>query len=253
MSTGISWCTETWNPLTGCSRVSEGCRGCYAARDSFGRLSHLPMYKGLAIRNSEDGFAEFTGEMRYLPERLYQPLRWKKPRLIFVNSMSDLFHASVPIDFQQRVFDVMEEASHHTFQVLTKRPQLMRSRVLEMYGSTSWPSKHIWLGTSIESDVYSFRANHLRSTPSHVRFLSCEPLLGALHSLDLSEIDWCIVGAESGSRARPMDLEWVREIRDKCMDAGVALHVKQLTGPGGHPIKKIEEFPEDLRIQEYPA
>lgn len=252
MSTGISWASDTWNPLTGCSRISEGCRSCYAARDTLGRLSHLPAYKGLAFRNPDDGFAEFTGEMRLLPERLEQPLRWKKPRMIFVNSMSDLFAHEVPLEYQQQVFDVMEAAPRHIFQILTKRPHLMRDRVAAMYGPKGQPGSHIWMGTSIELNKYVFRADRLRSTQAAVRFLSCEPLLGELPSLDLTDINWCIVGAESGSRARPMDLYWVREIKAMCAEKNVALHVKQLTGTGGHPIKNIEDFPADLRIQDYP-
>lgn len=219
--TGIEWTDATWNPLTGCKLVSPGCQNCYAAQLASGRLSHVPAYEGLAV----DGM--FTGEIRLLPERLDQPIRWKKPRRIFVNSMSDLFHHDVPIDFQQRVFDVMEEAKQHTFQILTKRPEIMRRRVLAIYGPSSWPGEHIWLGTSIESDDYVRRAEYLVQTPAAVRFLSCEPLLGPLSSLDLQGIDWVIVGGESGSHARPMNPEWARDLRDRTLDAGAAFHFKQ--------------------------
>ncbi len=228
MSTGINWTDETWNPLVGCKAVSLGCDNCYAAREASGRLSGHPLYAGLAT----DGV--FGGEVRLIPERLDQPLRWKRPRKIFVNSMSDLFHPDVPDEFVAEVFAVMALAARHTFQVLTKRPQRMasllsssmfadlvteavRGRDSSFLGSLVWPLGNVWLGTSIESNRYVWRADHLRKTPAAIRFLSCEPLLGPLPDLDLTGIDWVIVGGESGPGARSMHPQWIRDIRDRCL------------------------------------
>ena len=254
---------KTWNPIVGCERVSPGCDNCYAARDSAGRLSHTPAYAGLTRRN-EAGVAEFTGEIRLLPERFDAPLRWQKPCRVFVNSMSDLFHPDAPVNFIAHVFGVMAAAPRHTFQVLTKRPQRMAEVVpaicdqsFSEYGSRldcsirkmwsegipvpgdmsyRWPLPNVWLGTSIESDRYTFRADHLRKTPASIRFVSAEPLLGPLPSLDLTGIDWLIAGGESGPQARPMHPDWVRDLRDRCVEAGVAFFLKQWGewGPG-HP------------------
>ena len=228
----IEWTDHTWNPLVGCKAVSPGCENCYAAREASGRLSGLPLYSGLAFGG------EFTGEVRLVPERLDQPLRWKRPRRIFVNSMSDLFHADVPDEFRVQVFDIMAKATQHRFQVLTKRPQEMAKWVQEYYdcdhgGSPvstcqySLPLPNAWLGVSIENDRYTFRADHLRDTPAAVRFLSLEPLLGPVPSLDLIGIDWVIVGGESGPSARPMNPQWVRDIRDRCVAENVAFLFKQ--------------------------
>jgi protein gp37 len=202
----IEWTDATWSPVVGCKAISPGCDHCYAARQASGRLKHLTAYAGLA----ESG--AFTGEIRLLPERLDKPLRWKRPRRIFVDSMSDLFHPDVPDDFIGSVFAIMRRAHWHTFQVLTKRPQRMATWV---NGSIGIP-RNLWLGTSIESDAYAFRANHLRETSAAVRFLSLEPLLGPLPSLSLTDIDWVIVGGESGPGARPMHPDWAREIRWRC-------------------------------------
>lgn len=261
---GIEWTDSTWNPLVGCRWVSPGCDNCYAAREASGRLSGLPLYSGLAVGG------EFTGEVRLVPERLDQPLRWKRPRRIFVNSMSDLFHPDVPDDFIAEVFSVMALADDHTFQVLTKRPQRMADlldtdafidkveravvrraeerqgfsretlRLLKEDGwhtvircmldwdrNLLWPLDNLWVGTSIENDRYTFRADHLRDTPAPVRFLSLEPLLGPVPSLDLTGIDWVIVGGESGPKARPMHPQWVRDIRDRCVAENVAFLFKQ--------------------------
>jgi protein gp37 len=246
VTTGIQWTDETWNPVVGCKAVSPGCDRCYAARLTSGRLRHLPAYAGLA----EDGV--FNGTVRCLPERLDQPLRWKRQRRIFVNSMSDLFHPDVPNDFIGAIFAIMMQAEQHTFQVLTKRPQRMKAYAT---GICFDPAEHpnIWLGTSIESDAYAFRANHLRETPAAVRFLSLEPLLGPLPSLDLTDIDWAIVGCESGPGARPMDLAWVYKLRDKAREVGCAFFVKQLSFGEGRPYHDIIDFPLGLRIREYPA
>ena len=240
---GIEWCDATWNPVVGCKRVSPGCDHCYAARESSGRLRRLPLYAGLA----ECGV--FSGEVRLVPQRLDQPIRWKRPRRIFVNSMSDLFHPDVPEAFIEQVLVVMSRAEQHTFQLLTKRPQAMSAILSKWYhrghlfgddapGATTprtgligngarLPLSNLWLGTSIESDRYAFRADHLRSTPAAVRFLSLEPLLGPLPSLDLTGIDWVIVGGESGPDARPMHPDWASDVRDRCVAGGVPFLFKQ--------------------------
>ncbi|MCL4414159.1 MAG: phage Gp37/Gp68 family protein [Actinobacteria bacterium] len=241
-TTGISWTDATWNPVVGCERTSPGCDHCYAIRDGV-RLQHLPAYVG-TIANGN-----WTGTVRCLPERLDQPLRWKRPRRIFVDSMSDLFHPDVPDAYIQAVFEVMAYAKQHTFQVLTKRPQRMAA-LLGYWHDRGWllgngapgvgtlrpeiigygrtlPLANVQLGVSIESDVYTWRANHLRKTPAAIRFLSLEPLLGPLPSLDLTGIDWVIVGGESGPDARPMHPDWARDIRDRCVAAGIPFTFKQ--------------------------
>lgn len=232
-NSAIEWTDATWNPLIGCEHVGPGCDHCYAA--TLMRRNLHESHRGLAVRHT-DGTARFTGEVRLRPDMLDQPLRWRKPRRIFVNSLSDLFHRDVPDEFIARVFAVMAVAQHHTFQVLTKRPQRMAdlltcrdframvgSEILAMRGMTAatrdaawvWPLPNVWLGTSIENDLYRFRADHLRRTPATVRFISAEPLLGPLPSLDLTGIDWLIVGGESGPGARPMHPDWVRDLRDR--------------------------------------
>jgi protein gp37 len=194
------------------------------------------------------------------PGELDRPLTWTKPRMVFVNSMSDLFHSDVPDQFIADVFDVM--ACHgpiamHTFQVLTKRPQRMAT-LLNQWAETEGyhGSPNVWLGTSIESERYTFRADHLRATPAAVRFLSCEPLLGPLPSLDLGGIDWCIIGGESGPGARPMDLAWARDLVDRCRAADVPVFVKQLGTSWGRAHRRshhdIGTWPEDLQVREMP-
>lgn len=224
--TKIEWATDTWNPVTGCDRVSPGCDHCYAL-DMAGRLK-LMGSKGYQNdgdpRTSGPGFA-----LTLQPDRLDQPLRWTKPRKIFVNSMSDLFHEEVPDDFIRQVFDVMGKAEQHTFQVLTKRPRRLPRLFRDLDGRTTPIPVHpnVWMGTSIENDKYTFRARHLRETPAAVRFLSCEPLLGPLPTLNLDGIDWVIVGGESGPKARPMHPDWARDIRDRCVEADVPFLFKQ--------------------------
>lgn len=276
MSTTIEWTDETWNPVVGCDRVSPGCDHCYAI--GVAHRAMQPAHVGLTIKRPGEP-TDWTGVVHCLPERLDQPLRWRKPRRVFVNSMSDLFHPDVPDKFIAQVFAAMGATERHTFQVLTKRPQRMarivgaRSSLLSLRGdgpphflplvvrhlairgveAGSWPLPNVWLGTSIELRRYAWRANHLRDTPAAVRFLSLEPLLGWLGvDLDLTGIDWVIVGAESGPGARPMDVQWARDLRDRCSEEGVAFFVKQLTGSGGKAIKDIDQFPEDLRIREWP-
>ena len=229
MSTAIEWTDETWNPVTGCDHTSPGCDNCYALKLA-GRLKRMgqPNYQADGDpRTSGPGFG-----VTCHPHMLDQPLRWRRPRRIFVCSMADLFHPEVPEGFIGDVFDIMGRCPQHTFQVLTKRPQRMRT-VLEQWaghggmwrrsdlmwcggGGTPWPLPNVWLGVSIESDSYTFRADHLRATPAAVRFVSAEPLLGPLPSLDLAGIDWLIVGGESGPGARPMHPDWARDLRDRC-------------------------------------
>jgi protein gp37 len=207
--TDIEWADATWNPVTGCDKVSPGCQNCYAET-----FSHR--FEGVPGHPYEQGFA-----VKLWPERLGLPLRWKRPKRIFVNSMSDLFHPLVPDDFIRQVFDVLEKASWHTFMILTKRPERARALASQL----PWP-KNVWFGVSVENQRYTARIDVLRQIPAHVRFLSCEPLLGPL-KLDLAGIHWVIVGGESGAGARRMDPDWARDIRDQCTAAGVPFFFKQ--------------------------
>ena len=209
----IEWTDATWNPVTGCNKISPGCKRCYAERMSR-RLKATGMAK---YRN---GF-----EVTLHPDTLDIPLRWRKSRSIFVNSMSDLFHDEVPDEFVRQVFAVMEQAHWHRYQVLTKRPE----RVAELNAELPWPAQ-IWLGVSVESADYVHRIDLLRETGAAVKFLSLEPLLGPLPALNLEGIDWVIVGGESGPGARPMQEAWALDIRDQCLAAGVAFHFKQWGG-----------------------
>ena len=238
--TGIEWADATWNPVVGCSKVSPGCDNCYAIGVSARMIANpkVSAYDGTV----EEG--DWTGQINLLRDRLDQPLRWKRPRRIFVNSMSDLFHPDVPVEFINDVFGVMAKADWHQFQVLTKRPQRMRDYFNRGPAAPKFPSPNVWLGTSIESDNYTFRAEHLGSIPAEVRGLSLEPLLGPLPSLDLDTSDWVIVGGESGRDARTMHPEWVREIRDKCVAAGVPFFFKQW-GEWG-PTSQVGNPPADV-------
>jgi protein gp37 len=209
----IEWTESTWNPVTGCSKISPGCTHCYAERMAF-RLQAMGNAK---YRN---GF-----EVTLHDDALLAPLTWKKPRMIFVNSMSDLFHEDVPTDFILRTIEVMRQAHWHQFQVLTKRSE----RILEIDAIADWP-ENVWLGVSVESDKYRFRIDNLRKTRAAVRFLSLEPLLGPLNHLNLDGIHWVIVGGESGPGARPLRLEWVTDLRDQCRDARIPFFFKQWGG-----------------------
>ena len=209
----IEWTEITWNPVTGCTKVSHGCKFCYAERMS-------KRLKGMGVEKYSAGFA-----VRVHERLLSQPLSWRTPRLVFVNSMSDLFHEAVSDRFIQDVFAVMNQASQHTFQILTKRPE----RVAQMNQCLSWTS-NVWMGTSIESSRWMYRANYLKDTSAHIKFLSLEPLLGPLSDLSLSGIDWVIVGGESGPGARPMHGAWAREIRDNCLQTMVPFFFKQWGG-----------------------
>ena len=209
----IEWTETTWNPVTGCTKISHGCKHCYAERMSK-RLQAMGMEK------YRRGFEVIVHE-----SVLQEPLRWKKPSLVFVNSMSDLFHKTVSTEFVQSVFDVMNQAPQHTFQVLTKRP----GRVSQLDARLDW-TPNIWLGTSIESKRWLHRLDQLKATGARTKFLSLEPLLGPLPDLDLYGIGWVIVGGESGPGARPMNADWVREIRDSCVRSEVPFFFKQWGG-----------------------
>ena len=213
MATTIEWTESTWNPLTGCTKISPGCKNCYAERMSF-RL------KAMGQRNYVNGF-----ELTLHEDALEKPLGWKTPQMIFVNSMSDLFHKDVPLEFIQRTFDVMRRAHWHQFQILTKRSD----RLAEISHLISWP-KNVWQGVSVESSAYRFRIDDLRQTGAKIKFLSIEPLLGPVGCMNLSNIDWVIVGGESGPGARPIEKDWVTDIRGQCLDAGIAFFFKQWGG-----------------------
>ena len=212
-ATKISWTEKTWNPVTGCTKISSGCQNCYAEKMAC-RL------KAMGQPKYENGF-----EVEVHPEVLDQPYKWRKPSLVFVNSMGDLFHKDVPIQFIKRVFGVMNTNPRHIFQVQTKRADL-----LEKYsGKLNW-TENIWQGVTVESSQYYSRIDKLRRTNATVKFLSLEPLLSPLPDLNLQGIDWVIVGGESGANARPMQKEWVTEIRDQCRAAGIAFYFKQWSG-----------------------
>ena len=209
----IEWTETTWNPVTGCTKISHGCKFCYVERLSKRlRLMGVDKYR--------DGFS-----ISIHKSTLKDPLKWRKPRLVFVNSMSDLFHKSVPLAFIKSVFEVMNRASQHTFQVLTKRP----SRVAKADAQLNW-TPNIWLGTSIESERWLGRLTWLKQTSARTKFLSLEPLLGPLPDIQFEGIDWVIVGGESGPGARPMEADWVRELRDNCVQHGVPFFFKQWGG-----------------------
>jgi protein gp37 len=216
-TTQIEWTEATWNPVTGCSKVTRGCDNCYAERFS-------ERFRGVAGHPFEQGF-----DLTLRQDRLRQPLSWKQPKRIFVNSMSDLFHKDIPLEFIDAVFDTMEAANWHTFQVLTKRSSLM-ARYLKNRYRTSIAPPHIWLGVSVEDAKNTVRIKHLRNAPISVRFVSFEPLLGPVGDIDLRGVAWAIVGGESGPRCRPMAAEWVVEIRDQCQHNDVAFFFKQWGG-----------------------
>ncbi|HEV2295755.1 MAG TPA: phage Gp37/Gp68 family protein [Tepidisphaeraceae bacterium] len=213
LSSDIEWTESTWNPVTGCTKISPGCKNCYAKR----MAERLQL---MGQRNYANGF-----DLTLQPQALDLPLRWKKPQRIFVNSMSDLFHDDVPLHFIQRVFDVMRRADWHQFQILTKRAE----RLAALSDELSW-SPNIWMGVSVESAQYTSRIDSLRNTGAVVKFLSIEPLLGPVGAVDLSNVDWVIVGGESGPGAREMKRQWVIEVRRQCRAAGVPFFFKQWGG-----------------------
>jgi protein gp37 len=226
--------------VTGCTKISAGCDNCYAERFS-------ERFRGVAGHPFEHGF-----DLTLRPERLAQPVAWKRPRMIFVNSMSDLFHKDVPDEFISRVFDTMEKASWHTFQILTKRSSLMRGFLKKRY--TRPGPAHMWFGVSVEDGTKLSRVRHLQQAPAGIRFLSIEPLIGPIGDIDLTGINWVIVGGESGPKARPMEREWVRAIRDQCKAARVAFFFKQWGGlrpkTGGRKLdgREWNQFPNAYSI-----
>lgn len=260
MSTAIQWTNETWNPITGCSKVSQGCKNCYAER----------------IWKKVYGYRAFT-DVRFHPDRLQNPLRWKKPTMVFVNSMSDLFHEAVKPEWIDAIFAVMGLSHQHRYQVLTKRPERMRQEMTRLATSISplpWPIPNVWLGVSAEDQkTAEERIEILRQTPAAVRWVSFEPLLGPIYLRDLRtlRIDWAVVGGESGTRekSRKFDLRWAYDIVAQCRSANVPVFIKQL---GRNPFfsggteqaartnmklrdshgGNMEEWPEDLRIREFP-
>jgi len=227
----IEWTEATWNPVAGCTPISPGCLNCYAARMAL-RLEKIEEASGISGCGKYTGTAKkhngrpvFTGTINLDQDALELPKRWRKPKLIFVNSMSDLFHDGVPEAFIRSVFKVMNDCPQHTFQVLTKRPE----RVLELHETLNW-TNNIWMGTSVENAIYVHRIHTLRKVQAKVRFLSCEPLIGPLNRLPLEGIHWVIAGGESGPGARPMESVWVERIRDQCIDKNVAFFFKQWGG-----------------------
>jgi protein gp37 len=289
----IGWTNATWNPIAGCTRVSEGCDNCYAATLVAGRLKNRPQYNGLAVI-TPSGRAAFNGRIRLLPERYDQPHRWRKPRRIFVNSMSDLFHETVPEFVISRIFDEMARAPWHTFQVLTKRPERMAALVPTFAArhtardGTGWPMRHVWLGTSCENQpTADERIPWLLKTPAAVRFVSLEPLLGQLrprlrqgvcaehgpgpasdgtHFIGdrastfcpkcgwayrtYEEIHWVVIGGESGTGHRQMDVAWAESIAAQCQAAGVPVFIKQDSGP--HPGKQGRLSDALWALKQYP-
>jgi len=235
-ATTIEWTDATWNPVTGCTKISAGCDNCYAARFS-------ERFRGVEGHPFQTGF-----DLTLRPERLLQPLAWKRPRMIFVNSMSDLFHKQIPRAHIAAVFDTMEKADWHTYQVLTKRSSLLQKFVNERYKNRMAP-KNIWFGVSIENEQATSRISHLRKANAAVRFLSIEPLIAPVGTLRLDNIHWVIVGGESGPRARIMDAKWAIDIRNQCLKARVPFFFKQWGGrapkTGGRLLegKEWSQFP----------
>ncbi len=233
----IEWTEATWNPVTGCDEVSPGCAHCYAK-------TFAERWRGTPGHPYEQGF-----DLRLWPERLDQPLKWKRPRMIFVNSMSDLFHEDIPNSYVGKVFDVMVRAKQHTFQILTKRHE----RLAELAPDLPWP-ENVWMGVSIENRRFVHRADCLRQIPAAVRFISAEPLLGPLEGLNLDGIHWLIVGGESGARHRAMKLEWAQELRNRCNEEDIAFFFKQWGGrtskAGGRQLngRVWDEMPERLLL-----
>ena len=209
----IEWTDSTWNPITGCTKISPGCKHCYAERMA-------KRLKAMGQENYQNGF-----KLTLQPHMLEKPLEWKKPSLIFVNSMSDLFHKDVPLEYILQIFEIMKEANWHQFQVLTKRSE----RLMDLSTKIHWPD-NVWMGVSVENIDYTFRIEHLRNTQAKIKFISFEPLIGSTGRMDLSGIDWVIVGGESGPKSRPIDREWVLEIKNQCESDNVPFFFKQWGG-----------------------
>lgn len=228
----IEWTEQTWNPATGCTKISPGCKHCYA--ETMANRLHA-----MGTPGYDNGF-----KLSLMPSRLSQPMNRKKPTMYFVNSMSDLFHAHVTLDFIRDVFDVIRGTPQHTYQVLTKRSMRLR-RLAE---HLEWPD-NLWIGVSVETMHYANRVDHLRDVPAAVRFLSCEPLLGPLDQLNLTAIDWVIAGGESGPSYRPVDVNWIRGLRDNCLQTGVPFFFKQW---GGRTPKQLGRELDGRTWDEYP-
>lgn len=255
---GISWTDQTWNPIRGCSRVSEGCRHCYAEHQAARFSGPGQPYEGLVT--VANGHPQWTGTIAFVEKHLLDPLKWKQPRRIFVNSMSDLFHENVTDEMRHRIFGVMQECPHHTFQILTKRPAgMLAFAEAQMAGGFCWPLPNAWLGVSVENQkAADERIPLLLQTPAAVRFVSCEPLLGPVglanhfpHAHGMRDDRfWVICGGESGPGARPMDPDWARSLRDQCQASGVSFFMKQMGSVFGP--KKGHDIPDDLNIRQFP-
>jgi protein gp37 len=243
LSSGIEWTDATWNPTTGCRRVSAGCDHCYAATLAR-RLKAMGNPRYQVDGPDGEGFG-----LALHWDKLEEPRHWRRPRRVFVNSMSDLFHPEIPNEFLLRVFAVMRDCPQHRFQVLTKRPARMAKIMPQLIGRLGGVTPNVWLGTSVESRQYLGRVEALRSTPAAIRFLSLEPLLGPLPDLDLNGVQWVIVGGESGPGHRPIEPSWVCAIRDQCQAAGVAFFFKQW---GGRTPKAGGRLLEGRTWDEYP-
>lgn len=234
----IEWTEMTWNPTTGCSKVSAGCKFCYAEV-----MSHR--LQAMGIEKYKDGFA-----VRIHPDALGIPYTWKTSKIVFVNSMSDLFHEDIPLEFIKQVFDVMNDNPQHVFQILTKRAERLR----ELHAELKW-THNIWMGVSVENDKVKYRIDLLRKTRAKVKFLSCEPLIGPLYHMNLKKIDWVIVGGESGHRPRPMETDWVLDIQEQCKKADIAFFFKQWGGrnkkKNGRLLngKTYDEMPETVELE----
>lgn len=265
MTTTIEWTDRTWNPTLGCTKVSPGCDNCYAIPEAWMRM-HNPnpkvagAFAGTVAKT--DGRTDWTGRINLLDNRLDQPKHWREPSMVFVNSMSDVFAARVPVDFVTKIWATMQATPQHTYQILTKRPERLARVLGKVHAELGLaePLANVWLGTSIESDEFVRRAEHLRQAPAAVRFISAEPLLGPLPSLDVTGIDWVILGGESKSGARPLELDWIRDVIGLCRTAGAAPFVKQLGTVWAKANAAVdkkgespEDWPTDLRVREYPA
>lgn len=243
-NSSIEWTEATWNPVVGCTIISPGCTNCYAMRMAR-RLEAMGQPKYAGTTRMSGGRPKWNGTIRLDEKSLALPATWKTGRMIFVNSMSDLFHEGVPLPFIRRVFKAMAASPQHTYQILTKRGD----RLEEISPELDWP-ENVWMGVSVENADYLFRIDHLRRTGAAVKFLSLEPLLGPLDDLNLAGIGWVIAGGESGPGARPMDPEWVRSIRDQCRLSGVAFHFKQW---GGVNKKKTGRILDNRTWDEFPV
>ncbi len=242
-SSSIEWTEATWNPVVGCSVLSPGCTNCYAMRMAH-RLTAMGQEKYAGTTRISAGRPKWNGTVRVDDNSIDLPRSWKTGRMIFVNSMSDLFHHEVPLEAVQRIFATMRETPRHTYQILTKRSE----RLEILSPSISWP-ENVWMGVSVENADYLYRVNNLRNCGARTKFLSLEPLLGPLRNMDLSGIHWVIAGGESGPGARPLRPAWVRTIRDQCVRAGIAFHFKQW---GGHIKKKAGRTLDGRTWDEFP-